>query len=53
MDINEKIEEIVNFQIEEEEMVVKDRKQRKIQKVTEQNLRALVMDRISGRTGDC
>jgi len=53
MDVDNKVKEIVSFQIEEEEMVAKDKKQRKILKVTEQNLRALVMDRICGRTGDC
>lgn len=53
MDTDKKIEEIINFQIEQEEIAVKEKKQRKILRITEQKVRVLVMDRISGRMGDC
>jgi hypothetical protein len=53
MDIDKKIEEIINFQVEQEEVSVKEKKQRKILRVTEQNVKTLVMDRICGRMGEC
>lgn len=53
MDIDNKIEEIMSFQIEREEIAVKEKKQRKILRITEQNVKVLVLDRICGRMGDC
>lgn len=53
MDIDKKIEEIINFQVEQEEVSVKEKKQRRVLRITEENVRILVMDRISGKMGDC
>ena len=53
MDIDKKIEEMISCQIEQDEVAVKEKKQRKILRVTQQNVTTLVLDRISGRMGDC
>jgi len=53
MDVDNKIEEITSFRVEKEEVAVKEKRQRKILRITEQNVKVLVLDRICGRMGDC